>query len=105
MGNCLKHPSSASQYSIDEEEEEEEEGGDWDCSAARDDDGGGKTTEVKIKITKKQLEALLLAPPGKVSVKDLRVEQILAQLMAHSDRFQAHQRPWRPALQSIPELN
>lgn len=108
MGNCLKNQSTAKYYATDDDEVE-----DWDCSPAREggdfpaeEIGGGKpTTEVKIKITKKQLEALL----GKVDVRDLRVEQVMAQLMSHSDRFQSqtHQRSWswRPALQSIPEVN
>ncbi|KAH7843488.1 hypothetical protein Vadar_017178 [Vaccinium darrowii] len=60
-----------------------------------------KTTEVKIKITKKQLEELL----GKVEVQGLSVHQLLDQLMNASDRFEAHKRSWRPALQSIPEIN
>ncbi|KAF7112221.1 hypothetical protein RHSIM_RhsimUnG0250800 [Rhododendron simsii] len=60
-----------------------------------------KTTEVKIKITKKQLEELL----GKVEVQGLSVHQLLDQLMNASDRFVAQQRSWRPALQSIPEIN
>lgn len=60
-----------------------------------------KTTEVKIKITKKQLEELL----GKVEVQGLSVHQLLDQLMSASDRFVAQQRSWRPALQSIPEIN
>ncbi|KAI3755868.1 hypothetical protein L1987_55677 [Smallanthus sonchifolius] len=57
------------------------------------------TTEVKIKISKKQLEELL----GRTDVQGLTVEQVLAQLMDASDGFESHQRSWRPALQSIPE--
>ncbi|XP_047307260.1 uncharacterized protein LOC124910633 [Impatiens glandulifera] len=60
-----------------------------------------KTTEVKIRITKKQLEELL----GKVDVQGIPVEQVLEQLMSVSDRFETNQRSWRPALQSIPEIN
>ncbi|PON51508.1 hypothetical protein PanWU01x14_215900 [Parasponia andersonii] len=61
------------------------------------------STEVKIKITKKQLEELL----GKVDVKDMSVQQVLAQLISVSDRCQTTSlhRSWRPALQSIPEVN
>ncbi|TKY57290.1 hypothetical protein E2542_SST21737 [Spatholobus suberectus] len=97
MGNCLRHESWVG-YSTDDDEEEWEhfpaaaaaEGGSFAPS-----NGVKKTTrEVKIKITKKQLVELV----GKVEVKELRVEQVLAQLMKHS-----LQRPWRPALQSIPE--
>ncbi|XP_040987865.1 uncharacterized protein LOC121235591 [Juglans microcarpa x Juglans regia] len=60
-----------------------------------------KITEVKIKITRKQLEELL----GSVDIKDLTVHQVLAQLMNASDQYETHQRSWRPALQSIPEVN
>lgn len=60
-----------------------------------------KITEVKIKITRKQLEELL----GSVDIKDMSVHQVLAQLMNVSDRCETHQRSWRPALQSIPEVN
>ena len=59
-------------------------------------------TEVKIKITKKQLEELL----SKADVKDMTVQQVLAKLISVSDRYQTQQiRAWRPALQSIPEVN
>ncbi|KAF8414089.1 hypothetical protein HHK36_002088 [Tetracentron sinense] len=59
-------------------------------------------TEVKIKITKKQLEELL----GKVDVQGLSVQQVLAQLMNVSDQYdQTQHRSWRPALQSIPEVS
>lgn len=59
------------------------------------------TTEVKIKITKKQLEELL----GKMDVKELSVQQVLAQLINVSHSYETHHRSWRPALQSIPEVN
>nr|GEV92729.1 DNA helicase [Tanacetum cinerariifolium] len=60
-------------------------------------DGGKKT--IKIKISKKQLEEVL----GKTDVQGLTVEQVLAQLMSVSERFETHERSWRPALHSIPE--
>ncbi|XP_027333480.1 uncharacterized protein LOC113848246 [Abrus precatorius] len=91
MGNCIRHQSSTGSATDDDDEWDEfaaaEEGG----SFAAPNGGKKRTTEVKIKITKKQLEELV----GKVDVKELRVEEVLAQLMKH--------RPWRPALQSIPE--
>ncbi|CAI0379803.1 unnamed protein product [Linum tenue] len=60
----------------------------------------GEATEVKIKISKKQLTELL----GNVDLKGLSVQQVLARLVAVSDEFEAHdQRSWRPNLQSIPE--
>ncbi|KAK2387232.1 protein expression protein [Trifolium repens] len=99
MGNCLKQQSSTN-YATDDE--------DWDLSsskvdcAAKSNDASAKTTtEVKIKITKKQLEELL----SKVDMRELRVEQVLAQLMNHSNGYKSLQRSWRPALQSIPEMD
>ncbi|KAL2473035.1 Uncharacterized protein Fot_48771 [Forsythia ovata] len=56
-------------------------------------------TEVKIKISKKQLEELL----SRENSQGLSVQQILTQLMNVSDEFETHQLSWKPALQSIPE--
>ncbi|KAJ1407911.1 hypothetical protein SESBI_23941 [Sesbania bispinosa] len=96
MGNCLKHQSST-KYTTDDDAD------DWDFQAGESVFAATTTaktvTEVKIKITKKQLEELL----SKVDVRELRVEQVLSQLMNHSGGYQSLQRPWRPALQSIPE--
>ncbi len=121
MGNCIRHESSM-QWGGDDWGSPEKEGlfsmenvGD-DKAMKMEEKGllGGAnqigftnssstntTTEVKIKITKKQLEELL----GKVDLKELSVQQVLAQLINVSDRCGTHQRPWRPALQSIPEVN
>jgi hypothetical protein len=63
--------------------------------------GGTGTTEVKITITKKELEELM----GRVDIQGLSTKQILARLMDSADRYDEHQRSWRPALQSIPEVN
>ncbi|KAI3496973.1 hypothetical protein L1887_39352 [Cichorium endivia] len=57
------------------------------------------TTEVKIMISKKRLEELL----GSADVQGLTVQQVLTKLMNVGDGFESHQRPWRPALKSIPE--
>ncbi|GJT58917.1 hypothetical protein Tco_1002450 [Tanacetum coccineum] len=63
-------------------------------------DGGKRLkTEIKIKISKKQLEEVL----GKTDVQGLTIEQVLAQLMSVSERFESHEHSWRPGLQSIPE--
>ncbi|TXG47039.1 hypothetical protein EZV62_026333 [Acer yangbiense] len=67
------------------------------------------TREVKIKITKKELEELI----GRADVQGLSVEQVLAELINgpdyHSDGQDHHklhhQRSWRPVLQTIPEVN
>ena len=128
MGNCIRHESSV-QWGGDDwgsPEKEELYGSDTDCDMGDNNKamimeekgllGGAErsftkssstttttttTTEVKIKITKKQLEELL----GKVDLKELSVQQVLAQLINVSDRFDSHPRSWRPALQSIPEVN
>lgn len=59
----------------------------------------GAATEVKIKISKKELERLV----KKAEIEGLSMHQVLAQLVDVSDCFEAHQRSWSPALQSIPE--
>ncbi|KAJ0443319.1 hypothetical protein HanIR_Chr16g0819441 [Helianthus annuus] len=73
----------------------------------------GKHKEVKIMMSKKKLEELL------VKVEDLRntpVNQILDRLIDSSDRFELSyddgylhssydQQPWKPSLKSIPEEN
>lgn len=56
-------------------------------------------TEVKIKVSKKELERLL----KEADVEGLSLQQVLAQLMGAGDGDDAHRRSWRPALNSIPE--
>ncbi|KAG8386129.1 hypothetical protein BUALT_Bualt03G0116900 [Buddleja alternifolia] len=56
-------------------------------------------TEVKIKVSKKQLEQLLI----KADSEGLTVQEVLARLMDVGDQFEAHRRSWSPDLQSIPE--
>lgn len=76
----------------------DEELGKKGCSTA-----SKSTTEVKVKITKKQLEKLI----GRLDVHQdaLSVQQVLAQLMKLSAHYESHQRSgWRPRLQSIPEI-
>lgn len=58
-------------------------------------------TVVKMKIRKKQLEELL----RKIDVHGLSVQQVLSQLMSVGDHHRLHHRSWRPALQSVPEIN
>ncbi|KAL4566815.1 hypothetical protein LXL04_030940 [Taraxacum kok-saghyz] len=59
-----------------------------------------KKREVKIKITKKQLEELL----GMEEMQGLTLQQVLTRLMNGGDEsFESNQRPWRPQLHSIPE--
>lgn len=85
MGNCLRYQSSM------------EEAGSFVAPS----NGNEKTTtEVKIKITKKQLEELI----GKMEVKEIGIEHILSHLVKHSHQYHSFHRPWRPALYSIPEI-
>ncbi|XP_060210759.1 uncharacterized protein LOC132637729 [Lycium barbarum] len=56
---------------------------------------------IKIKITKKQLSELM----GKADVEGLSVHQLLTKLMNVNEGIELHHRSWRPALQSIPEVN
>ncbi|XP_027344305.1 uncharacterized protein LOC113856607 [Abrus precatorius] len=102
MGNCLRLQSSTNYTTYEDDEEWDFQGdeGAFDTSS-KGANNAKTTTEVKIKITKKQLEELL----SKVDVRELRVEQVMSHLMKHSGGYQSLQRPWRPALQSIPEVN
>ncbi|XVF40745.1 hypothetical protein PTKIN_Ptkin01aG0139900 [Pterospermum kingtungense] len=62
------------------------------------------TREVKITISKKELEQLI----HKVNMQGLNLEQVLARMVKGEDTYiyevEDH-RLWKPMLQSIPELN
>ncbi|KAM5588685.1 hypothetical protein ABKV19_006913 [Rosa sericea] len=65
---------------------------------------GGDHHEVKIKMTKRELEELVGSRGGAKDVSS--VEQLLARVIDDGDdQYEEHQRPWRPALQSIPEVD
>ena len=69
------------------------------------------TTEVKIKITKKELEMLL----GNYTVVEVKDELPSAHFFSQpivelqpidiDDAFEMQPRSWRPSLQSIPEMD
>ncbi|CAK7351189.1 unnamed protein product [Dovyalis caffra] len=65
----------------------------------------GSTREVKIKITKRELEEIM----ARVNMQGLSMEQVLARFVnSTSDlkfEMEHHHRHWKPALQSIPEVN
>ncbi|KAE9614793.1 hypothetical protein Lal_00036006 [Lupinus albus] len=92
MGNCIRHQSSTA-----------EDGGSSSPTNDKRRRRRRATSEVKIKITKKQLEELLV----KMEMKELRVEQVLGELMemTHKSGYNSLHQPWKPALQSIPEVN
>ncbi|XP_021294414.1 uncharacterized protein LOC110424211 [Herrania umbratica] len=120
MGNCLRHGKASW------------DGDDWVSLASAhrqgDDDGevinimekesllGAKrfaslsssspsspsTREVKITISKKELEQLV----QKVDMQGLTLEQVLVSMVKGGDVYEVeHHRPWKPVLQSIPEVN
>ncbi|XVF27864.1 hypothetical protein REPUB_Repub14bG0145900 [Reevesia pubescens] len=65
----------------------------------------GNSREVKITISKKELEQLM----QKVDMQGLTLEQVLARMVLNDgdNIFEVDQqhRPWKPVLQSIPEVN
>lgn len=72
--------------------------------------------QVRIRISKKQLEELLKKVEGSgAQLKKMKVDQALLQRLIeesyhlefhhHHDHHDHHQRHWKPALQSIPEVN
>lgn len=109
MGNCLRHQQHQSSTLWAGEDwgsssSAANEGDEEKCLLANNPENGLKASpsaihEVKVKISKKQLEELL----GRVDAKELSVQQVLEQLIDVGNQYEANQRSWRPALQSIPE--
>ncbi|KAG2239768.1 hypothetical protein Bca4012_014962 [Brassica carinata] len=68
---------------------------------------GGR--EIKIKMTRKEFEDLM----RNISLEGLTAEEVFSNFLSDggdetgtaADLSNAHQRPWRPALQSIPEID
>ncbi|XP_021860703.2 uncharacterized protein [Spinacia oleracea] len=114
MGNCMiciKPESEAmwggedwtSAMKMVKEEEEEEEEEELVRSYWKETQySSSNVKEVKVKITKKQLEKWL----GKMDCQQKRlcVEQALAQLIKVSVHCKTHHRSWKPMLQTIPEV-
>ncbi|XP_022932152.1 uncharacterized protein LOC111438472 [Cucurbita moschata] len=100
MGNCTSNKYLAETMPMSEEEEVVE----TVKRKLNADDGasrGTTTTEVKIRMTKRELEKLL----SKVEVEELPVTELLLQMIEVGDESEStHRRSWRPSLQSIPEL-
>ncbi|XP_022985276.1 uncharacterized protein LOC111483315 [Cucurbita maxima] len=105
MGNCTSNKYLAETMPMSEEEELVEtlkRKLNADDGASRSSRGTTTTTtEVKIRMTKRELEKLL----SKVEVEELPVTELLLQLIEVGDESEStHRRSWRPSLQSIPEL-
>ncbi|XP_021719503.1 uncharacterized protein LOC110687199 [Chenopodium quinoa] len=70
---------------------------------------GTTGNQVRIRISKKELEELLKRVEDNKSgtqFKKMKANQVLQNLIDKSDHFEIHnQRSWMPALQSIPEVN
>lgn len=103
MGNCLKLQRAASWADGDEWEEEAEV-----CSkaAAASAAAEEKKVEVKIRVTRRQMQELLEKAGGKA--KGRQVEEVLAELMTcgrvcYQQQLEEMRGHWRPALYSIPE--
>jgi len=108
MGNCLRHHESEVHWGGEDwtpalmtEQERSEGVSKPECVSK-----STSSMEVKIKITKKQLEKYLLHDRRLLQEEGLSVHQALAQLVRLSAHCEAaQQRPgWRPRLQSIPEV-
>ncbi|KAF3788239.1 hypothetical protein EJ110_NYTH21391 [Nymphaea thermarum] len=80
----------------------EKKGDGRDCGVGMEHGGKiGAATEVKIRITKKQLEELV-----RVDMHGMSLEQLLKKAAAlGAIAREVRHRHWRPALQSIPELD
>ncbi|KAJ0081268.1 uncharacterized protein LOC116111791 [Pistacia vera] len=132
MGNCIRRESSNMVWAgddwefssrgrvmddIDDDKHGERNAGDVNVEKRRllSEKGGfssssslssssPSTREVKIKISKKELEELV----HRVDMQGLSLKQVLEKLIdANIDHHHhlEHQRSWRPVLQSIPEVD
>ncbi|URE10369.1 hypothetical protein MUK42_04672 [Musa troglodytarum] len=70
-------------------------------AAEEEGDAGSTEFKIKIKISKKRLEALLRRAQG----QEPPLQQLLADLRSMAESWERHDREthWRPSLQSIPE--
>lgn len=70
-------------------------------AAKEEGEAGSTEIKIKIKISKKRLEALLRRTQG----QEPPLQQLLADLMSMGESWERHDREthWRPSLQSIPE--
>lgn len=114
MGNCIGHQKAVTWVDDDDEDWEAAESP-MHCSRKEEESeemvgkekgslegkGGVASTEVKVKISKKQLEDLLRRVEG----KGLPIQQVLTDLLSMGEAaLQERAQHWRPVLQSIPEF-
>ncbi|KAL2944590.1 Leucine aminopeptidase [Bienertia sinuspersici] len=106
MGNCLRHDSKvhwagedwtpALMTDVEKSEIKKEE--------ERHKKDEPKIREVKVKITKKQLEELL-GNMSNIQEQGLSPEQVIGKLVKVSVHYETHiHKSWKPRLQSIPEV-
>ncbi|PUZ54402.1 hypothetical protein GQ55_5G129100 [Panicum hallii var. hallii] len=108
MGNCLKLQRAAVWADGDEWEEEWAAGSEAKAAAA---EAKVDRVEVKIKVTKRQLQELLEKAGGgrgACKAKARQAEKVLAELMTsgrvcYGQQHEEMRGHWRPALCSIPE--
>jgi len=110
MGNCLKLQRAAVWADGDEWEEEELAAGSSKAKAAAAGEAKVNRVEVKIRVTKRQLQELLEKAGGRggCKAKARRAEEVLAELMTsgrvcYQQQHEEMRGHWRPALCSIPE--
>ncbi|XP_022777410.1 uncharacterized protein LOC111318808 [Durio zibethinus] len=108
MGNCIRHDKSS--WADDDWESfvsTNRQGDDGEINSVEKEKllGGNRdanTREVKITISKKELEELA----QKVDMQGLTLEQVLTRMVKGGDVYEAEQhRSWKPVLQTIPEVN
>ncbi|RLN33704.1 uncharacterized protein C2845_PM03G08450 [Panicum miliaceum] len=116
MGNCLERSrrgrccgaGGATHYAKTSAVWVEEEVGGKEEEARKGESAPAATTEVKIRITRKQLEELLRrVEDGKGSGDGVPVRDVVSELLvvaSTSSNFRHREEgQWRPSLQSIPE--
>ncbi|GMI93309.1 hypothetical protein HRI_003000200 [Hibiscus trionum] len=107
MGNCLRRQDSFCGSLVSTAHMHGGGGGEINGTEKDRLLGGGKmdgycSREVKIILSKKELERLV----RDMDMQGLTLEQGLARLVDGGDVYEAeHRRPWKPKLQSIPEVN
>ncbi|KAI9124248.1 hypothetical protein K1719_005548 [Acacia pycnantha] len=85
--------------------------GEMRASSSSSDNNNNNNGKVTIKISKKELEELMgglgMNKERQGSSRGFSAEQVLVRLLSarENHHHNAHHSPWRPVLQSIPELD